>query len=412
MPVNVCQETDNKKKLNNKLIKLFSWLRVKLQTSNFLTYSFILFLSGFFLFPDDHLHRQFFYLFVVLPFLLIIDISFIKTCFKSKIFLASLLFLTYYASSIVWTQNVEVTLENYYDTVRYFLLLIVFIMITIYLSNKDKYFINKVIFWLSMSAAISAILSLIIFYNSHVITERVTGFNHYLRYTIIASTYFGFICICTIYAAIHSKMVWQKFIFYIITSIVLTFMLLSQSRGPLLSLIFALFLGLILDKRYKTVGIEIAFIIICFILMKFSEIDINNYIYRGTIDYRFAIWQETLERIFKSLCFGEGFLTNLKINALNRLWCHPHNIFLIILLKSGIIGILLFFNCLIISIIIAIRYFNRSKDFLFIILIIFSILASSSDLIILLGIPRKSWIIFWFPVAMLSAKELQMRGNR
>ncbi len=391
------------------MLRLVHWLRAKLQASNFLTYTFIIFLSGFFFFPDDHLHRNFFYLFVLLPFLFELDLSAFKRCFKSKIFVISLVFLIYFGLSIIWTKNVEVSLENYYDTIRYFLMLIAFMVMTVYLFYKNENFFYQTILWTSLFVSISAIISIIIFYGSHVFpVDRVTGFNYYLKYTIITATYFAFIAICTLYLSIHEKMIWRKIYFSIITCIILMFVLFTQSRGPLLAFIVAILIGLTLDKRWKLICFVFLIPIVWLFVINFADIGIQNYIFRGSIPFRFAIWKSTLMRILENPWLGEGYLTNIEIYALNRWWCHPHNIFLIVLLKSGVLGLLLFFILLVMSVKAALRYFITSRHWIYISLILFAIIISSSDNMRLLYKPVMSWMVFWFPLALLSATEVKL----
>lgn len=391
-------------------MKLLPWIRLKLQSSNFLTYTFIIFLSGFFFFPDDHLHRHFFYFFVLIPFLFELDLTFIKNCFKSKVFIISLIFLIYFGISILWTQKKVITIEEYYDTLRYFLLLVAFFMMIMYLDKKNENFFYQIVLWMSIFASISAIISTILFYHSHVFpTDRVNGFNYYLKYTVIAATYFAFIAVGTIYLALKERIYWKKICFLFITLIILIFVLLTQSRGPLLALIIAILTGLALEKRWKLICLVFLLAIGWLAVVNFSDIGIQNYIFRGSIPFRFAIWKATFLRILNSPWFGEGYLTNIEINALNQLWTHPHNIILFVLLKSGIIGIILFFILVIISFIKAFRYFTHSTNWIFLSLLLFTVLASSSDNMRLLYKPVVSWIIFWFPVAMISAKEIQIR---
>ncbi len=397
------------------------WPKLKQQTGILLNYTFIIFLSGFFIFPDDHAHRNFFYLFVLLPFLFLLDRSVIKSCFKSKIFIFSLAFLAYFGLSILWTQDVNIDIKeikvnaaNYYDLTRYFLLLVGFIILTIYLSQKNKNLFNQGIFWISICAALGALVSIMEFYDSHAFPDDrlMHGFNYYLDLPIKASTGFGFLGICAIYTGIHEKIFWKKIYYSFITIVFLSFILLSQARGPLAAFIAALSTGMILEKRWKLLGL-ISLLIIGWLVVAFSlDSKLFDHLFSFAVPYRFEIWKVTLDRIAQAPWFGKGYLTDLDLYIEAGRMQHPHNIFLIILLQSGMTGLLLFVALLATSFITALRYFLSSGNWVYISLLLMTILATSTNEMWLLYKPLLCWVFFWFPVATLAAMEIMQIKNK
>ena len=80
-------------KFNQNIYSIVHSIRHKLQQTEFLRYTYLIFLTGFFFSPDNHLHRNYFYLFVIVPFLISLDSSFMRNCIRSKLFQQSILFL-------------------------------------------------------------------------------------------------------------------------------------------------------------------------------------------------------------------------------------------------------------------------------------------------------------------------------
>jgi O-antigen ligase len=319
----------------------------------------------------------------------------------------------YFGLTILWTKNVNVSLEQYYDILRYFLSLILFISIAIYLSIYKNNFFKKYVFWVSLSAILCAIISILVFYGSHEFpSDRISGFNYYLKYIVISAIYFGFIGLCSIHSAMNENIYLKKIYFIFATLIIMTFVLLSQSRGPLLAFIISFVTGLALEKKWKWIGLVFFMILVWLLLINFVDIGIHNYILRGSIPFRIAIWKSTLfQRISECLWFGEGYLTDIEIYSLKKMWSHPHNIFLFILLKSGILGLLLFLISLTFAFITAVRYFLKSKNWLYLAMLLFTILSVSSDNTRLLYKPVLSWFILWFSMAMCAALEIQMKKS-
>ena len=131
--------------MNQKLFQnihtFLSNIRYILKQSNLLVYTYLIFLGGFFLSPNNHLHRNFYYLCVIFPFFIGLDSKRIQDCLKNKLFQFSLIFLLYFWASMFWTHS-HLSGEEYYDLSRYFLMLVFFIMMTITLASESEKFFD------------------------------------------------------------------------------------------------------------------------------------------------------------------------------------------------------------------------------------------------------------------------------
>ena len=182
--------------MNQKIIQnvhsVFKRIRYKLQQTEFLTYAYLIFLAGFFLSPNNHLHRNFYYLFIIAPFLICLDSKFIQDCIRSTLFKLSILFLLYFLTSMFWS-DADLSSEEYYDLTRYFLMLVIFILTTIMVSAGSAQFFDRIKFWLCLFALIAAISFALIFYASNSFpTARLHGPFSYTRNPNQAAMYWIF----------------------------------------------------------------------------------------------------------------------------------------------------------------------------------------------------------------------------
>ena len=382
-----------------------SSLRSKLQKTGFLKYPYLIFLAGFFLSPSNSLHRNFYYLFVIVPFLLCIDAKFIADCKKSTLFKLSLLFLSYFLTSMFWSDP-QVSSEEYYDQSRYFLMLVIFILTTIMVSADADQFFDKIRFWLCLTALIAAISFGLIFYSSNSFpAERLHGPFSYSRNPNGAAIFFGFVGILAFISTSLAKMTWQKIFYWFVTLVIFGYILLCQSRGPLLAFIISIMVGSFFGKRWKTLGLFITLPVVSIIAIEFFDLGIQSFYERG-FAYRFEIWSGAIKNIANDPIFGKGYFSDVDIPIKNRM-LSPHNLLLLVSSQSGLIGggILL----LLISVILvhSYKYFVISGNWIFLCIFAFFLVCMTVDSIHLLHKPSLGWLIFWMPVALLAGKEIR-----
>jgi len=380
-------------------------IRYKIQQTQFLVYTYIIFLAGFYVSPDNHLHRNFYYLLVLLPFLISIDLRKLLNCASSTLFKLSVIFLSYFLISMSWTDT-PVSGEQVYDIVRYFFMLIGFILVTMSISVTLNHFFDKIKFWLCLIGLGSAISFMMVIYASHKFPiARVAGPFDYTTNPNSAAMFFGFIGVLAFNSALLAKAGRHKIFYWCSFSVLLIFILLTQSRGPTFAFIVCLVLGLAFEKRWKEIGIIIAFGIGFLCLIEFGDTGIPSFFDRG-IGIRKDLWLETLKRISRSPLLGEGYFTdaNTRIGP----WAlSPHNLFLLVTLKSGVMGGGLLVILFLASLKRSYEYFTFSGNWIYICLLVFFFICMSVDSVHLLHRPSLGWVIFWLPVSLLAAEEVR-----
>ena len=384
---------------------IFSSIRNQLRQTQFLVYTYIIFLTGFYISPNNHLHRNFYYLFVLLPFLISIDLRNILNCARSTLFKLSFIFLSYFLISMSWTDT-PVSGEEVYDIIRYFFMLICFILVTISISVNSNQFFDKIKFWLCLIGPVAAIIFMMVFYAAHNFPyARVAGPFDYTTNPNSAAMFFGFIGILAFHSALLAKFGRHKIFYWCSFLVLFIYILLSQSRGPTFAFIVCLILGFAFEKRWKEIGIIIAFSIGFLCLIEFGDTGIRSFFGRG-IGIRKDLWLETLNRISQAPLLGEGYFTDVN-TRIGKLALSPHNLLLLVTLKSGIVGGGLLGILFLASFKHGYANFTVSANWIYICLIVFFFICMSVDSVHLLHKPSLGWVIFWLPVSLLAAEEVR-----
>lgn len=386
--------------------KSLSGIRYKLQHSDFLGYSYIFFLTGFFISPDNHLHRNFFYLFVLAPFILSIDFKVLLSYLRNSLIVAlSIAFLSYFFLSIFWTKA-ALAVENYYDLTRYFLMVVIFIMATVSISNRSKNLFDKIIFWLCLVGLFASIIYGIIFYSSHSFPiYKVRGPFSYTGNANQAAMYFGFVGILAGQSYLHSKKCLMKVFYGFTTLTLILYLILSQSRGALFALVGSVIFGFIVRKRYKGLLIALSFSVIFIIAVEFVGIGIRSVFERGFSD-RIDIWLATLTRISQVPFLGEGYFADYSIQTDKGIETSPHNLLLLVSLRCGLVGGALLTLIILIAFMRSYKYFKATGNEIYLCIFSYFTLSMTFDSTHLLYKPTLGWLIFWLPVGLLAGQEI------
>ncbi len=265
------------------------------------------------------MHRNFYYILVVLPFLIGLDSRFIRNCIRSKLFQLSILFLLYFWARMFWTDT-NLSSEEYYDLSRYFLMLVIFLMVTMMLSSISDESFDKIKFWLCSAACISAIITVLIFYDSKNFPRvRLIGYFEHTQNPNQASMYFGFVGILAFHSVLCSKYAWHKIFYWFVSLTLLGYILLSQSRGPLLAFIIALVMESIFGKSWKTIGIFITLFIVFIVFLEFYDLGIRSFYERG-LSYRLILWKGAIRHISEAPLFGKGWFADVNILLIEKIY--------------------------------------------------------------------------------------------
>jgi O-antigen ligase len=307
-----------------------------------------------------------------------------------------------------WTDT-SLSSEDYYDLSRYFLMLVIFLMVTMMLSSKSDESFDKIKFWLCSAACISAIIMVLIFYESNNFPRaRVYGYFEHTYNPNQASMYFGFIGILAFHSILGSKCRWHKIFYWFVLLTVFGYILLCQSRGPLLAFIIALVMESILGKNWKMIGIFITLFIVLMVFLEFYDLGIRGFYERG-IPHRLIILKGAIKHISEAPLFGKGWFADVDMMIGKDRWA-PHNLLLLVSAKSGVIGGGLLLLLILTTFVNSYKYFVASGNWIFISIFVYFIVCMTFDYTHILYKPNLGWIIFWMPIAQIAGEEIRLKN--
>ncbi|WP_170975461.1 O-antigen ligase family protein [Martelella alba] len=195
--------------------------------------------------------------------------------------------------------------------------------------------------------------------------------------------------------------------YYLPIPVFLIGILLTQSRGPLLSLVVALMPLLFLKPAIRRHHILIftgflVFLIAFIFLSNFESILFNRFenAYQQSF-IRFGIWLHTLDLVSIHPFFGWGFDKELHFtSSIQEQITTTHSLYLSALLKGGLVGFLLLFAVLMYGVVMAWRQCLQRQYYeaaLFLFMLFFYITQG----MFVIGNPGVPWYLFWFPLAVV-----------
>jgi O-antigen ligase len=366
----------------------------------------ILFVVGFF-FLSTRWHRNFYYLLIVVPFLIVARWDSLRALFKSRVLLLALLYCLYMLLSLGWAADLGS--GQMLDFVRKALLVSAFLMSTVYLFAGDWNKFPLLTRYVSWTAGLTAVASIVWFGNTHAefriigigtLNSSITAGSGYAAAALMG--YGGFLLAGTLSA--RKTLLTLLPIFAAITLVVLT-----KSRGPLLALAAVMTLSTILARPRRLPVVLGCFGLSFALALTFHLFEFADLMDRGS-SYRLTIWRQSIARIREHPWFGYGLGGGRPeiVYELGSL-AHSHNLFLSNTVDGGACALLLLVSLLIMAIYWAIRFFRDEGNVTLLSLVAFSVAANLTDGKTLIVSPNYQWLYFWLPVALAAAYELRCK---
>ena len=355
---------------------------------------------------DTRLLRNLYYVACVPPFLLALPGIDWSRHATSAIARWTLVYLGYFIVSGLWSNGLS--LQSFADLLRVSLLLLLFLAMTLHLASRDARFAGRLFFWLAASAGASllavfaaASLGLLPF------GARFTGFG-LTTHPVIGATLYGFALLVAAFELLpravdlRARLLWLGVI-----ALCAAFMLLSGSRGPLIALAAALAVGFVMAHRRMALAIA-ALVVTAIGAGALFDLHPIEIIYRRAESGHFEIWQQTLIAIAERPWLGYGSLADIHFTSKYGPQRSPHNLLLANQLYGGMPATLLLGALLLI----AIRQARRAQQEghpIYLLLLVFGLVASLFDTRSLVQNLGREWITLWLPISLLAAQEVLRR---
>jgi O-antigen ligase len=194
---------------------------------------------------------------------------------------------------------------------------------------------------------------------------------------------------------------------------VCTFVTLTQSRGPLISLIlYLVFFAVLLCFQHRRPSTIYLFILVAASVIGMVQwlmglnVFLDHLLARGA-SYRLDIWTAYLTYLPESFLFGNGAGLDFELTEASRLYLepmgldisHPHNIWLGAFVETGLVGILMQAGLVFLPILAVFRsrFLVTSKLHLLAILGLFLLLTFSDEYTLLTSL-HPIWLFGWLPL--------------
>jgi O-antigen ligase len=414
------QATHQRTQASRACIHLIKHMNLTALKQHFLVIAYTVFFLGFFFFPSSKSHDNFFYIAVAFPFLILIFMKKValRSFFSSRIFLLSTIFLVYMFSTLFWSDTYQPSDISKYG--RRVLYVLIFLGVTIHLVQTYPHFIQRMLELLCWTAAIFAVGYIVFYYSQHPFPQsRLYGFGQ-LSNPIMASSVYGIASIACIYLFQQQHTVKTKLLYLGVSIVLFLYILLTQSRGPLLAWGITIFGWTILESFPHGKGegryhhkLRLVLLLICalgiVLFIRYPDF-FKSRIFRSNVP-RLEIWEQSLSQAKNKPYFGHGLNADTRVilsgsKIKNRLMLHHHSVYMTTLFYGGVVGLFLLIALIGLAIRQGLTRTVKLQKFLLTCMLLFGALCIVTDGNTLLRHPKPVWIFFWFPVALIAASEL------
>jgi O-antigen ligase len=384
----------------------------------FLPASYTVFILGFFLFPSSKFVSNFYYLAVAFPSVILILMKKVDLgpLFSSRTFLLIIIYLLYMFCTLFWADSLELSdLSKYGLRVLY---VFIFLSVTIHLTQSHPSFLQRLFFLLCWSAAAYAIVKMSFYYSEHPFPgTRLLG-NGLLTLAFRASSQYGVVAIACTYLILQQRAVKSKLLCFVPLLASLSYIVLAQSRGPLLSFAVSVLAWQLstwrLQKedyymhRNKLLVVLVSiFAVISVLFILNPEYFQLSFLRNISIGHRLQMWEQLLLRIKGAPWFGHGLTADARTTTSDGfVYVHPHSVYVATLLYGGIVGLLLLVSIIISALWQGFGRANQPINLVAASMVLYGALCIAPNGNMLIHHPKPFWLFLWFPVALVVASEL------
>ncbi|MDP3845675.1 MAG: O-antigen ligase family protein [Pseudomonas sp.] len=178
------------------------------------------------------------------------------------------------------------------------------------------------------------------------------------------------------------------------------FLISNQTRGVWIALLSAFVVAVLLLRNrrvYFLLGAGVAMLVFVYFLNE------NVFLARGG-SYRSELWKGGLMHAFDNLLIGVGFEeVRISIGSAGVVSYHPHNMFIDIMVRFGLVGLLSWLSLWGWAIARAYRFRSTGLGQAALVLLVYSSVVVLTDGIAQWVKPNPGWFVTWLPLALVFA---------
>lgn len=306
-------------------------------------------------------------------------------------------FMLYYSLSNLWNETSHLSSAL---THSFYICIFLCLYRQCELENKKKYIIGAVYFGIITLT----ILTLLYVDKSRMLWNRLALAFPYAPDNVIDLG--GYMALGILLSAILVRET-RNHLYYLPVPLLLIGLLLTQSRGPLLSLIVAIIAAILCKPKWNAkfvlwtaiviviIGIGLYFSGFLDTLMRRVEASARA----GSV--RFGIWQNAFEVAKEKAIFGWGFDKELSfINGFGQPITTTHSLYFAAFLKGGVVGLMFLLAMITFAFRQCLRHLaaNHKAE---VAILIFALMFYATQGMFVISNPREYWALFWIPLAIV-----------
>jgi len=354
----------------------------------------LLFLTGFFWSPSNDVLIIFYHLMFLFPFLALAPWKHPLDCnWGGMHTLAALAWAAYSTASSLWGFA-----EDFWFFLWQFVVLASWLLGSAWMLARHKPDLVNLYQILLMIALLSGLVTILMFYSANPWQECLVGWNMAKNPVLIAQSY-GAMAILSWVLSLQAAS-WKQALGYLIVTASLLFpVFLSQSRWPLLAFVFMALVMLCIARPRREILWAHApvYLLLAFVV---AFMDVTAFLANRGFSYRIDIWHEVWELAREAVLFGSGYMRQDHIPLVVGDFHHPHNAWLDIFYRTGLVGLALALAHLAGLL----RCFSRHKDMLPLFAWLgFGCICLLTDSRVLFWEINSKWFLYWIPAGLIAA---------
>ena len=357
-------------------------------------YLYTLFIAGYFLLPMATGHRQLFYV-LVAPLVLLLWREILQFYRGNALTILLLVYMGYMMSTLLWTANFDA--GEALAAVWYSLALLSFCLISGFIWIQYPQRIDRLAHRSTWLAAALALTSIVVWYLDNPFPAsrlEPLGVMHHQNKAACAYGIFLLLCIHYLFSEKGRS---NKILYITLGTMILSLILLTQSRTALAGMSVGL-LVLLGARAVKLIALGLG--------VSWALLAINPQEWGARVlefSFRPGIWKQLLAEMDGHWWFGQGYLVNSKVEAYGYIHNHAHNSYLASLRDGGLVGLVLMLSILGLAGLWAFRLYRQRGERLYLALLLYGMTCIAMDFDRLLVHPKEIWLFFWLPIALIMA---------
>ncbi len=372
--------------------------------------SYLLFATSQFFVPSNLVYSLIFYLGLILP----CGIFYVRRhplalqVTRSTLARAVLALMAY---TILHAILFDAESDDTVDTLRHTVSTLIFILCTALWFSAPQPYLTKaycLFMWLIIIAGIGSIIG---FYITGGYGGRLQGLGQTDHAILGANIYTAFV-LFGFYFLHSGNTPRQRLVVYAAIAVTALLILLTQSRGPLLSFLACIGIGLLLTRHYRLIAFgTVVALLLCadfyqYYATQAATLPLEN-IYEaimsmfGRESHRTGIWAMAADMIAAHPFKGYGMQASFDYNFAG---VHPHNLFISSWYYAGISGCIILVSITLYALAIMLRRCRSAEGTVGLLLVLHAILACMTDQGQYVNSPAPLWGIFWMPIGYVMAQ--------